>query len=157
MTLRWLLAGLHLLALGVGLGAVWVRGRSLLSRLDERGLHAVFLADMWWGIAAFIWIGTGLWRLLAGLEKDTGYYLHNHLFLTKMGLLGVILVLEVWPMMTLIKWRRQVRAGGLPVTGIAPALARISFAQVVLVLVMVFLASAMARGYGVPADLHPSR
>jgi hypothetical protein len=84
MTLRWLLAGLHLLALGVGLGAVWVRGRSLLSRLDERGLHAVFLADMWWGIAAFIWIGTGLWRLLAGLEKDTSYYLHNHLFLTKM-------------------------------------------------------------------------
>ena len=74
-----------------------------------------------------------------------------------MGLLAVILVLEVWPMMTLIKWRRQVRAGGLPVTRVAPALARISFAQVVLVILMVFLASAMARGYGVPADLPPSR
>jgi putative membrane protein len=149
MMLRWLLASLHLLALGLGLGAVWVRGRALSSRLDDRGLHSVFLADMWWGIAAFLWIGTGLWRLLAGLEKTTGYYFQNHLFLTKMGLLAVILVLEVWPMMTLIKWRRQVMAGGLPATGVAPALARISFAQAVLVVVMVFLAAGMARGYGV--------
>jgi putative membrane protein len=149
MTLRWLLAGLHLLALGLGLGAVWVRGRALSSQLDERGLHSVFLADMWWGIAAFLWIGTGLWRLLAGLEKNTGYYFQNHLFLAKMGLLGIILILEVWPMITLIKWRRTVRAGALPITRAAPALARISFAQAVLVMLMVFLASAMARGFGV--------
>lgn len=148
MTLRWLLAGLHLLALGLGLGAVWVRGRALSSRLDERGLHSVFLADTWWGIAAFLWIGTGLWRLLAGLEKNTGYYFQNHFFLAKMGFLGVILILEVWPMITLIKWRRQVMAGGLPVTRVAPALARISFAQAVLVMLMVFLAAGMARGYG---------
>jgi putative membrane protein len=120
MTLRWLLASLHLLALGLGLGAVWIRGRALSSRLNERGLHSVFLADTWWGIAAFLWIGTGLWRLLAGLEKSTAYYFQNHFFLTKMGLLVVILILEVWPMITLIKWRRRVRAGGLPVTSAAP-------------------------------------
>ena len=155
MTLRWLLAGLHLLALGLGLGAVWVRGRALSSRLDERGLRSVFLADMWWGIAAFLWIGTGLWRLLAGLEKNTAYYFQNHFFLAKMGLLAVILILEVWPMITLIKWRRQVMAGGLPVTRVAPALSRISVAQAVLVILMVFLASAMARGYGVSPDLPP--
>ena len=157
MTLRWLLAGLHLLALGLGLGAVWVRGRTLSSRLDERGLHSVFLADTWWGIAAFLWIGTGLWRLLAGLEKNTAYYFQNHLFLAKMGLLAAILVLEVWPVITLIKWRRQVMAGGLPVTRVAPALARISFAQAVLVILMVFLAAAMARGYGVSPHLPSSR
>ena len=148
MTLRWLLASLHLVALGLGLGAVWVRGRALSSQLDERGLHSVFLADSWWGIAAFLWISTGLWRLLGGLEKNTGHYLQDHLFLTKMAVLGLILVLEVWPMVTLIRWRRQVTAGALPVTSAAPALARISFAQGALVVVMVFLASAMARGYG---------
>ena len=152
MTIRWLLAGLHLLALGLGLGAVWVRGRALSSRLDERGLRSVFLADMWWGIAAFLWIATGLWRLLAGLEKNTRYYFQNHFFLTKMGFLAVILVLEVWPMITLIRWRRQVMAGGFPDTRVAPVLARISFAQAVLVMLMVFLASAMARGYGVSSQ-----
>jgi putative membrane protein len=104
---------------------------------------------MWWGIAAFLWIGTGVWRLFAGLEKHTGYYFQNHFFLTKMGLLGIILVLEVWPMITLIRWRRQVMAGTLPGTRVATAMARISFAQAALVVLMVFLAAAMARGYGV--------
>ena len=85
---------------------------------------------------------------LAGLEKDTGYYFQNHLFLTKMALLVLILVLEVWPMITLIKWRRRVTAGEPPVTNTARALARISFAQAGLVVLMVFLAAAMARGYG---------
>jgi putative membrane protein len=148
MTLRLALASLHLLALGIGLGAVWVRGRSLSSRLDGSGLRTVFVADTWWGVAAFMWIGTGVWRLLAGVEKDTGYYLQNHLFLTKMALLVLILVLEVWPMITLIKWRRRVTAGEPPVTKTARALARISFAQAGLVVLMVFLAAAMARGYG---------
>lgn len=148
MTLRLVLASLHLLALGIGLGAVWVRGRSLSSRLDVGGLRTVFVADTWWGVAAFMWIGTGVWRLLAGLEKDTGYYFQNHLFLTKMALLVLILVLEVWPMITLIKWRRRVTAGEQPVTKTARALARISFAQAGLVVLMVFLAAAMARGYG---------
>jgi len=148
MTLRLFLASLHLLGLGIGLGAVWVRARSLSSRLDVAGLRTVFVADTWWGVAAFLWIGTGVWRLLAGLEKDTGYYFHNHLFLTKMALLALILVLEVWPMLTLIKWRRRVTAGEPPVTKTARALARISCAQAGLVVLMVFLATAMARGYG---------
>lgn len=145
---RWLLAGLHLLALGVGLGAVWARGRALSSRLDIQGLRSVFAADMWWGVAAFLWIGTGLWRFLGGLEKDTAYYLQNHLFLTKMGLFVVILALEVRPMITLIRWRRRVAAGGEPVTSAAPALSRISYAQAGLIVLIVFLAAGMARGYG---------
>jgi putative membrane protein len=149
VTIRLLLAGLHLLALGVGLGAVVVRGRSLSSRLDAAGLRSVLLADTWWGVAAFLWIGTGLWRLLAGVEKQTSYYLQNHLFLTKMVLLVIILVLEIRPIMTLARWRRRVAAGEQPDTQPAAALARISFVQAALVVAMVFLAAAMARGLGV--------
>jgi putative membrane protein len=103
---------------------------------------------MWWGVAAFVWISTGVWRLLAGTEKPTAYYLQNHLFLGKMALLVIILMLEIWPIVTLIRWRRLAAAGELPDTRTAPALARISFAQTALVVCMVFLAVAMARGYG---------
>ena len=148
MMLRWLLASFHLLGLGVGLGAVWVRGRALRGPLDARGLRRVFLADSAWGLAALLWIGTGLWRLLAGTEKSTSYYLHNHVFMTKMALLILILVLEFWPMTTLIRWRRQVGRGELPDTAAAPRLARISFAQAWIVVLMVFAATAMARGLG---------
>ena len=41
MTIRWLLAAVHLLALGVGLGAVWARGRALQAQLDVPGLRRV--------------------------------------------------------------------------------------------------------------------
>ena len=146
MILRWLLASFHLLGLGLGLGAVWVRGRALRSSLDPAGLRRVFLADSLWGLAALLWIGTGLWRLLGGTEKPTDYYLHNHIFQTKMALLVLILVLELRPMVTLIRWRRQVGRGELPDTRAAPALARVSFIQAGIVVLMVFAATAMARG-----------
>ena len=148
MTARWLAASLHLLALGIGLGAVWARARALRSSLDARSLRQVFFADTLWGLAAVLWISTGLWRLLAGLEKGTGYYLQNHLFLTKMALLGLVLLLEIRPMITLIRWRKTVSRGEAPDTRAAPLLARISFVQAWLIVLMVFAAAAMARGMG---------
>ena len=148
MTARWLAASLHLLALGIGLGAVWARGRALRSSLDAGALRQVFLADTLWGLAAVLWISTGLWRLLAGLEKGTGYYLQNHLFMTKMALLALVLLLEIRPMITLIRWRKTVSRGEAPDTRAAPLLARISFVQAWLIVLMVFAATAMARGMG---------
>jgi putative membrane protein len=148
MILRWFLAASHLLAFGIGLGAVWIRGRGLKSSLTSADLRRVFLADSVWGLAALLWISTGLWRLLGGVEKSTGYYLHNHVFLTKMGLFLLILILEVWPMVTLIRWRRRVARGELPDTRPAAVMARISFVQAWLVVLMVFAATAMARGIG---------
>jgi putative membrane protein len=148
MMARWLAASLHLLALGIGLGAVWARGRALRSSLDAGTLRQVFFADTLWGLAAVLWISTGLWRLLAGLEKGTGYYLQNHLFLTKMALLALVLLLEIRPMITLIRWRKTVSRGEAPDTRAAPLLARISFVQAWLIVLMVFAAAAMARGMG---------
>lgn len=149
MTLRWLLASFHLLGLGIGLGAVVGRGLALRSRLDGQGLRWVYLADTAWGVAALFWMVTGVWRLLAGLEKPTGYYFTNHAFLTKMALFAIILGLELRPMMTLIGWRRQTARGEPPDTSAAVLLARISFWQAGLVVLMVLLAAAIARGYGV--------
>jgi len=149
MIIRWLFAALHLLGLGIGLGAIWARGRALRSQLDAAGLRRVFYADTWWGIAAIIWIATGLTRAFGGLEKGSAYYLHNHVFWTKMLLLGVILILEIRPMVILIGWRRVAGRGGQPDTSAAPRLATVSYLQAVLVLLMILAATAMARGYGV--------
>jgi putative membrane protein len=148
MWVRWILAALHLLALGIGLPAVWSRGSALRGHLDKDGLQRALLADTFWGVAAALWIVTGLVRAFAGIEKGTSYYLQNDAFLIKMGLLGLILILEVWPMVTLIRWRIRMGRGELPDTTAAPAIARISWIQAGLVILMVFAATAMARGYG---------
>jgi putative membrane protein len=146
---RWLLAAVHLLGFGIGLGAVWARARSIASRpLDRPALRRTFAADSWWGVSALLLIGSGLWRLLAGTEKPTGYYLVNHVFYMKMALLAGILLLELWPMVTLIRWRMLVAKGTLPEPGPAGAIARISYLQALLLVGMVLAATAMARGIG---------
>jgi putative membrane protein len=146
--LRAVIAALHLLALGIGLGAIVARARALRAPLDASRLSGVFLADTLWGLAALLWITTGLWRAFGGLEKGSAFYLGSTAFWVKMTLLGLILLLEVWPMVTLIRWRIAHARGGLVDLHPAPALMRISVAQTILVVAMVFVATAMARGLG---------
>ena len=60
-----LVSALHLLALALGLPGVFLRGRALRGLrgpLDGAGLGRLFAADTAWGIAAFLWIGSGLLR-----------------------------------------------------------------------------------------------
>ena len=149
MILRWLFAAVHLLGLGIGLGAVWARARGLKGTLDRDGLRRIFVADTWWGIAAGVWIATGLVRLLAGMEKDTSYYLRNHFFWGKMILLLVIIALEIPVMRALVRWRMDSGKGGQPDTSLAPRYATSSTIQLWLTLGMVLLATGMARGVGV--------
>jgi len=136
------------MGLGIGLGAAWGRSRALRGALDMPGIHRVLEADTWWGIAALVWISTGLLRAFAGFEKGTTYYLHNHLFLMKMGGLLLILLLEVRPIVTFGAWRKQLRRGVTPDTSNSERFARTSIMQAILVLLMVIAATGMARGYG---------
>lgn len=148
MALRFLFAILHLLGLGIGLGAVWARARALRGELDKSGIKRVFEADTWWGIAALIWIGTGSLRAFAGFEKGSAYYLANHFFWLKMTLLIVVLAMEVAPMLGLIRWRIATGKGQALDLRRAPAFALISQIQAGLVVVMVAAAVLMARALG---------
>jgi putative membrane protein len=150
--IRLTFAAVHLLALGIGLAAVWVRAGAL--RAVGRGggsLRTVFAADNWWIVALTLWLVTGLVRALAGLEKPGPYYLYNTLFQAKMAAAAAVYVLEMWPMATLIQWGIWIGKGRDLDPRAAPALAVISYVQVALLLVILGLAAAMARGYGVAA------
>lgn len=141
-----LVSSLHLLTLALGLGAVVARGRALRGVLDAAGLKRLFVADNLWGAAALLWIVTGLLRAFGGLEKGTPYYLHNHMFLLKMALFLGILALEVWPMVTFIRWRLAQRRGDTIDTRNARTLWRVNHVEMWLVVAIVFVASLMARG-----------
>src|SRR3954465_11645529 len=101
--LRVTLAALHLLALALGLGSVFTRSAALHARpLTIRDVRRAFKADSYWGMAAVLWIATGVWRLAAHTEKSMAYYAHNVAFTNKMGGLLLILLLEIWPAITLV-------------------------------------------------------
>ena len=141
-------SSLHLLALAIGLPAVFLRGRALKGRLDADGLRRVLAADNVWGIAAGLWVVTGLLRAFGGLEKGTEFYLHSPLFWVKMALFVLVLLLEIRPMITFIRWRRQLGRGATVDTNVAPALYTHNHIELAIVVVMVFVASLMARGVG---------
>lgn len=146
--LRWSVAAIHLVALAVGFGAIWIRANALREVPGSSAIRRVLQADIWWGVAALLWLGTGLPRLLMGLEKPMGYYLDNHLFVTKIVIFLVIVVTEVIQAIDFGKWRRALRQGQTPEVGSAPRWARLSQVQAGLVLLIVLLATALARGYG---------
>src|SRR5262245_50025918 len=134
-------AALHFLGLGIGLPAVFLRGRALKGRLDADGVGRVLTADTAWGVAAALWIATGLLRAFAGLEKGSAYYLASPLFWTKMGLFIAVLGLEVRPMLAFIGWRRDRARGLAPDTRVAPTLYAINHVELALLVVMLFVAS----------------
>ncbi|KVD77976.1 hypothetical protein WS62_00525 [Burkholderia sp. ABCPW 14] len=151
MTVRWLLAAVHLLAFGFAFASIVARNRALRRVAASRqsaDLPDVFRADAIWGVSALALITTGIVRAFGGFEKGGEYYLHAPLFHLKMGALALILVFELMPMMGLIRWRVTARRGMLPDLARAPAYARIGHAQAALVVVIVFAAAGMARGVG---------
>ncbi len=137
-----LMSALHVLALGVGLGAIWWRGRAL--RAGDLG--ATLRADNAWGLAALLWIGTGVARLWT--EKGVAFYMASTMFHVKLGLFGVILALEVWPMVTFLRWRFQQARGVAPDPSRMPLFAKLNTAEVVVVLLIPFVAAMMTRGVG---------
>jgi len=142
-----IVSALHILALAIGLPAIWCRSRALKAPLDAAGLARLFAADNVWGLAAALWLVTGLLRAFGGLEKGTQFYLHSGLFWTKMALFALVVALEVWPMITFIRWRRDGRQGRSPDTGNARSLYAVSHAEMALVVIIVFVAAFMARGF----------
>ncbi|MFN0179601.1 MAG: DUF2214 family protein [Gemmatimonadales bacterium] len=144
-----ILSTMHLFALAIGLPGIFLRARWLGAvQKDPAALAGVFRADNAWGIAAALWLVTGLARAFGPFEKGEAFYLHSGAFWLKMTLFALVVALEVWPMITLIKWRRA-QAKKLPIDlSIAPKLQLVSRIELALTCAMPFVASAMARGVG---------
>jgi putative membrane protein len=146
MDLRIFIAILHLLTFGLGAYSCWARARALSTLKNNDGLKDVFMADNLWGLAAILWIGTGVWRAFGGLEKGTEFYLNDTAFLIKMALFVVVFMLEIKPMLTLIRWRIQMTRGQAIDLSSATVLAQITYVELVLLVPIVVMAAAVARG-----------
>ena len=137
-----LVAALHFLTIGLGFAGVWIRGRGLRAGDVPTTLYG----DNVWGVAAVFWLGTGLARAFGGLEKGTAWYLNSPLFWVKMGLFALVMLLELWPMITFIRWRVRLGRGEAVDTSVMPVLARINTVEIALTAAIPFVAVAMARG-----------
>jgi len=125
MLAHWFLAAVHLLAYALALWAVLSRATALRKVTADGG---------------------GVRSVLLGYEKGTEYYLHQPLFHLKMTLFVVVLLLEIAPMVALIKWRIALARKTPLNVGRTGLYARICHIEALLVVLMVVAASGMARG-----------
>ena len=151
MLLRALLSALHILALPLGFASLFLRGlrlRELRKGRENAVARASLLrADNVWGLAAILWIATGLARAFGGLEKQPDFYLRNGFFWVKMGLFLLIFALEIQPMVTFVRWRvARDRVGDLVASTPLDRLIALNDTEAILVLLIPFAAALMARG-----------
>jgi putative membrane protein len=140
-----LLSALHMLTLALGLGGLVMRGQALAGPLDDAGWKRLLAADNAWGVAAFLWITSGLGRVFFG-GKEPAFYWRNGFFWMKLGLFALIFVLELGPMITFIRVRAaQGRGTALPAFSV-DAYRRVNAVEVALVVAIVVVAAFMARG-----------
>lgn len=136
-----ILSALHVLAMGVGLGSSYVRWRGLK---DPVNVPLVLTADNWGGIAALLWIGSGIARLY--VEKGVGFYMQQPAFQLKMALFGTLLLLEMWLMVTFMRWRvAEAKGQELDLRHVA-WFRRINLLEIIGVVAIAFAAAFMARG-----------
>jgi putative membrane protein len=140
-----LLSSVHILTLALGLGAVFSRGRALAGPLDDAGWQRLLAADDLWGVAAGLWIASGLGRVFFG-GKEPRFYWHNGFFWVKLALFALVFALELTPMVTFIRVRSARRRGTALPRFPVEAYRRINAAEVVLIVAIVFVAAFMARG-----------
>ncbi|WP_434610014.1 DUF2214 family protein [Pseudomonas sp. R1-7] len=147
MLAHWSLAAIHLLAFALGFWAVLTRGTALRRLAGGADVvRNVLVADNVWGLSALVLLVTGGMRAFAGYEKGSDYYLHQPLFHLKMTLFVLILLLEIAPMIALIKWRMALGKGAAIDSSRAGRFARISHLEALLLMLMVVAATGMARG-----------
>jgi uncharacterized membrane protein len=118
-----LLSAVHVLALAVGLGTVYVRGRALAGSLDESGWRQLLAADNAWGLAAGLWIASGLGRVFFS-GKEPAFY----------------------PMITFIRVRSSRRRGAAIPEFSVSTYRSLNTIELALVVTIVFVAAFMARG-----------
>lgn len=146
------IASLHYLALALGFWGLVERGSAFKAmretQVTRELLKKAFLSDTIWGIAAILWIATGLYRAFGNLEKAAPFYVANKAFHIKMGLFALVFICEAVPMTLLIKWRLAVRRGQIPQISqtTLKRLRMINHTEKTLLVLMIFAASVMARG-----------
>jgi putative membrane protein len=140
-----MLSAIHMLTLALGAAAVFARGRALARPLDDEGWRRLLAADNAWGIAAMLWIASGLGRVFYG-GREPGFYWNNGFFWIKIALFAAVFLLELRPMVTFIRVRRA-RSQRVPVPAFpVDIFRRINAAELTLVVIIVFVAAFMARG-----------
>ena len=109
--------------------------------------------DLVFGLAAAALLVVGMLRVQF-FEKGPTYYWHDTFFLIKLGAFLLAAFVSIYPTVSYLSWRRDLRAGRPPEIP-APRLRRLRMClmwELTAILVILACAAWMARGFGYFGD-----
>ena len=142
-------AYVHDLSFMVCFGALVMERQLIQPNPDRQRATRMVIADVVYGLAALLLLGSGILRVLY-FGQGAGFYTHNPLFWTKVGVFLAVGALSLYPTVTYILWAIPLRKGELPRVGeaLATRLAWIINVELVGFASIPLLATLMARGVG---------
>ena len=149
MRLDWLLSALHFV-LVFSLVAILAEQWALLTpEMTPSRLRLAGTLDRGYGMSAALLLGIGFARVFFG-AKGSAFYLSNPVFWAKIDLFATAGLFSIPPTTQLIRWTRQVRqqTDYLPPRDEVRGIRWWLLAQSLLLVLIPFVAVAMARGYG---------
>jgi len=117
--------------------------------LSAKDLARLGKADGWYGILAVLILIVGFSRAVFA-AKGWAYYSHNHFFWAKIGTFALVGLLSIQPTISIIRWRRALKAdpAALPGDGAVKTVRRFLWLEVFFFALIPIFAAAMARGFG---------
>lgn len=144
-----LFAYVHYLAAFTIVSAIAVEFALLQEPLTYARAKTILRMDIAYGVSAAVILVAGLGRVVF-FEKGLAYYVHSIPFLIKVSLFLALGIISIYPTVTFLSWRRQMKTGGVPSTSVA-VYRRLHLAiglELVTVAILLVCASLMARGIG---------
>ena len=145
-------AYVHDLSFMVCFGALVMERQLIQPNPDRQRATRMVITDVVYGLAALLLLGSGVLRVLY-FGQGAGFYTHNPLFWTKVGMFLSVGALSLYPTVTYILWVVPLRKGELPQVGeaLSVRLAWILNVELVGFASIPLLATLMARGVGLPS------
>lgn len=103
--------------------------------------------DAAYGISSILVVAAGL-TLWFGVGKPADYYSDNHVFITKIVLVGLLGILSIKPTIFFLKNRQKKDDSGEERVVVPTAVKRFVYAEILVVALIPLLAVLMARGVG---------
>lgn len=136
---------LHFIAIFTIVGTLVSEYVLLKPELRREQIKLLSQIDAIYGLAALVLIGAGLTLWLGDIGKPSEFYTGNPIFLTKFGLYIALGLLSIYPTVFFLKHRK-----GNPedVIGIPKSIFIFLRLELLILLIMPFLAGMMAKGIG---------
>lgn len=149
MTLEAILAYVHFLAILTMV--VFISSEAALCRVEwinKAVVERLARVDMIYGIAAVLVLATGIARTMWGV-KGTSWYWTNPLLHVKLTLFIIVGIISIFPTITYIRWRKELRATGtLPAEADVRKTRKLVMIQAHILVVIPLFAVFLARGFG---------